>query len=653
MGATNKTDLLDLPLYIDDDRPTWRGDVNGTNSAIDAAYGALQATLNDVSLTLTKKVDKDSQVISLLDHVSNDLSSDLTTPIQTFISTLPNGSHLLVLGSWRVDGTLTFPQNNISVELAEGATIDRSNMPITVAWTASKSYASGALVRVGTAALQCTVSGVSGAIAPTPPTTVNSTVNDGGVTWKRVISPEAKSCLIFTGDSATLCGGGVIKSPSLWEGINSPWTDATVKFTGSSGTVRDISLVNVVKYGIGFFDTNGTSTVDHVSVIGNYPSAQWNELETGHQGIRFDPGATASRIRVVNSNVDSCVQGWCGGNFGIGSSSGSIIANNVFTNCWNHGTYNSGGLTDMMIANNVFRDCSRPIVMIDNGHVVIGNTLTASGTGGTLYWTASISMRNAINCIVANNNIQGDVFAGSGAIYFNHVSGGTELSGNICSGNRVKVSTINQGYCIIFGTTNSVKMCNNIVKDNIVEGPGVPAFGVINLTASPTADDATGNVVSGNVMSILGQSSGIYFNNLSHAQCSNNIISLAADLSSAATISGIALIGATQYAVVAGNIINVPAKFGANTTFRGISEAGGAVTSSKIIDNQITLSTAKLVSATPYILGGGGAFLRAAADGAPTSICGPGSQWTRTDGGAGTTLYIKESAENSADWRAV
>ena len=39
--------------------------------------------------------------------------------------------------------------------------------------------------------------------------------------------------------------------------------------------------------------------------------------------------------------------------------------------------------------------------------------------------------------------------------------------------------------------------------------------------------------------------------------------------------------------------------------------------------------------------------------GAPTVAAGPGATYTRRDGGASTTLYVKETAITSTTWRAV
>ena len=45
MAASNSTPNYHLPIYADSDKPTWRGDVNDTNTKIDAAIKAVDAKI--------------------------------------------------------------------------------------------------------------------------------------------------------------------------------------------------------------------------------------------------------------------------------------------------------------------------------------------------------------------------------------------------------------------------------------------------------------------------------------------------------------------------------------------------------------------------------------------------------------------------------
>jgi hypothetical protein len=408
----------------------------------------------------------------------------------------------------------------------------------------------------------------------------------------------------------------------------------------------------VPKYGVAFIDCNGVCRADNITIHGNYPSSQWTEIETGNFGINYDPGITDARIIIADNTIDSCVQAICVGNFGAGSSSGSIIVSNVIMRCWNHGVYNAGGLTDIICSLNAFRDCSRPIVMIDSGHIVTFNTMTASNTGSTLYWTG-IQMRNPIDCIVFGNEIQGDVPVSSAGIDLMHVSGGTVCSGNQVRGNRIKLTAANLGNGIRCGTTASTVNARNIITDNVMEAPGTVSYGVIYVSASTTPTDASGNTISRNKVTIIGNSSGVYATNLIRPKISHNDIILNYDATAATVIAGIELVGATVGATLRDNTIVVPSTWGAMITFRAIWEQASTVLSSNISDNQISLDPTKLTASADYVLNTGGAILNAVTVGVPAYYGSPGSIIRRSDGSAGSTLYIKESAANLTTWRAI
>lgn len=75
MGATNLTPNLHLPLFTDDDKPTWLGDVNHASSVVDSAYGALQAQiatlttqLNTMNVALSTLTARVTSLASLTGH---------------------------------------------------------------------------------------------------------------------------------------------------------------------------------------------------------------------------------------------------------------------------------------------------------------------------------------------------------------------------------------------------------------------------------------------------------------------------------------------------------------------------------------------------------------------------------------------------------
>lgn len=48
--ASSSTPTINLPIFADDDRPTWRGDINGAFNAIDSAISADRGSINDIAI---------------------------------------------------------------------------------------------------------------------------------------------------------------------------------------------------------------------------------------------------------------------------------------------------------------------------------------------------------------------------------------------------------------------------------------------------------------------------------------------------------------------------------------------------------------------------------------------------------------------------
>ena len=61
MGSSEQTPILSLPQFGDDDRPTWRGDLNGAFNNIDAGIGADRGNIGNLQ---TGKADKPTGVIT-------------------------------------------------------------------------------------------------------------------------------------------------------------------------------------------------------------------------------------------------------------------------------------------------------------------------------------------------------------------------------------------------------------------------------------------------------------------------------------------------------------------------------------------------------------------------------------------------------------
>lgn len=544
-------------------------------------------------------VTRTGNVIRVGEHVSG--SGDKTSAVQSLINGLTAGDELVFdAGSWRVDGTLTVPQDDVRITLERGAVIDRS----------------------------------AGAVA---------------ATW-----------LESTGDRFNLGGHGEIVGPSSWDGTNVAWTFATILCRGDSPRISGIKLTNVYKVGIGFKEATGTSTVEGVTIIGNYPAAQWTGIETVHFGITHDPSPTGSRLRALNNTIKSCVQGICLGNFGRGLSSGTIMTGNDFEGCLNHAVYNSAGFVNAVFANNTVVDCQQPVVMTGDGHVVANNTMYATGTGTNLNATCNIQMRESSGGVVTGNRLVGDVWTsapggdGAPAIEFLNIpqSGVNVLRNNICIGNTIEISETNDAIGIRVGSANTVTSENNIVANNVIVGGGTSRQAAIVIGGNATTRQKFAKV-TGNIVRLTNATSGIYVFGADHTTVKDNTVYLDANAATATTIGGIRVGPSSSKTTADGNKFVCPSTAGTNITFRGIYEEAGT-TGNRFSNDEFDVNEAQLAAFVPHFLQStSAALLDEQLPGAPAIPAAPGSTWRRTDGGPGATFYIKESAAHLATWRAI
>jgi len=96
MGSSTQTPTLDLPIFADNDRPTWRGDINDAFNKIDAQASSVNSGLTnrytkaEVDALLAVKQVKDADVVLARDHgVLLNGSVDDTTAVNNLISAFP------------------------------------------------------------------------------------------------------------------------------------------------------------------------------------------------------------------------------------------------------------------------------------------------------------------------------------------------------------------------------------------------------------------------------------------------------------------------------------------------------------------------------------------------------------------------------------
>jgi hypothetical protein len=556
-------------------------------NAIDAHLGGDSTNLVPA---VAGKVDRDSQVINLADHVTN-TGADVTAALNTFLASLVDGDEVLVgKGTWRADGNITISKK-ITLRLRQGAVLDRS---------------------------------------AASPTADGITVTAAGVTIK---------------------GSGSILSPAVFDGANVQPTYAVVHVTGNQCTVKDITLTNVPKVGVYFDDCDDPKATD-ITVEGNYPAGSYTGVETGHFGIAHNPGTSgrSGRLRTRGNLLRSCVQGIFLGNYGPTATGayGPALVENTFDGCHNHGIYNAGGIDAVTITGNTFTRCSLPIAVTGSGHAVTGNTIYTHATGNNLD-LVGISLREAVGCTVTGNTIKGDAPASSVIIDVANFTGNT-LRRNVIADNTIDVTGGNSSAIRVGRTPQTTTCSDNIVSNNTISALGNVGVGVITVGTGSTG---FGNKVTGNTVVVKGESHGIYLQGVAHSTVQDNSVRYEYDAPSAKTLGAIVLNG-TSYCTVSLNDIHNPSTFGTNVALRGVWEQG-ASSKNRIIQNSYHGDLTKLASFTPIVLiTNSDCYIDDRGIGSPSGAFfgAPGSRWSREDGGAGTSLYVKETANTSATWQA-
>lgn len=456
-------------------------------------------------------------------------------------------------------------------------------------------------------------------------------------------------CFNWTGNYGQLTGGKLL-GPASWDGANVAPTYAVVDIHGSGMTVGNIQLYNIRKVGIRFKDVDN-GTVSKCLIFGNYPSASWTGTETVHYGVQCDPGTgdQGGNFNISNNNINTCVQGCFAGNYGSGQPiQGLVFSDNNVSDCWNHGIYLSDG-HGAAITGNAFNRCQTPIAVTGSSHVVSSNTLYSkfAGSGTDQRDYVGISLRDPYECVVTSNTLRGNAFNNSSIIDLRNTALGNEIAYNIVSNNVIDCPT-GTSVGIKINTVFAAQVYANTISNNIVKCVGRPSQGVIYLSAS--AGYATNNDVVGNKCVVIGETNGVALTNQTNSIVANNNISFECDLAAPATLGGIYISGSTGLQLNNNNVF-VSSSWGTNIALRGVWE--DAATAASYTQSNITRANlTKLTSATPFVFDTVGTVINEMGTDAPTVNAGVGSMWRRLNGGASTTLYIKESGSGGIGWVA-
>ena len=562
------------------------------------------------------------------------------------VYTLADVSGDQVLEEWRAaDGTLAFRITDEGPMSATGPALDVRAFG-----------AVGDGVTDDTTALQAalTAAAVAGGVVYIPPGTYNHTTITAGADTDIILAAGATLNHTTYNENGVVLGarssirGGTIASPGTWDGTNSEVTYGVIYTTADNVTVEDVALTNVPRSGI-LFKNGSLGIVRGCRITGNYPEGSWTGVETAHFGICVDPGGGASdgMFTFTGNLITTCVQGVFVGNYGTGSGRGVSMVGNSLRNCWNHGIYAATG-AGYTVTGNSFYECQIAAVLTGKRHVFSGNACYTEGTGAEND-VPGVSIRDAEGCVVDGNTFEGDAKASSVIISVQEFSGTTCVD-NIVSHNTVKVAG-GSSYAIRVGGGSATTFYGNIIQGNVVRSAGFANAGVIGLVGN-SGTQGFGNKILDNTVTMLGDSNGIYVGQCVDTLVRGNSVRLEYDAPSAKTLSGVLLIGSSLRTQVIGNIFVVPAAFGDDVTFRAINESfGGGVSGSAYLGNHFSLDPTKLTLGVTHIIqSSSSAYMDERGTGAPAFAVVAGSCWHRTDGGAATSLYVKETDHSSTTW---
>jgi hypothetical protein len=453
----------------------------------------------------------------------------------------------------------------------------------------------------------------------------------------------------------------IIDAPAIFDGSNVPVTYGVIRVQGENFTADSCVLNNVPKIGFWFNDINN-GAITSCKINGGTSEGFYDETNPVHFGILIDPSSTGSQgnFVIANNFINRCVQGAGSGNVGAASLEQSMsITGNVFELCWNHGFYSSGLANGVTVSGNAFNACQIPVALTGSNHAVVGNTMVVftTGTGiGADNEITGISLRDPVNCVVANNVIKGEGTAGGTVISLEDLSGvagANKVEGNIVTGNTIEITNASvAGVAAIRLIATSTNVSNNIISNNVIRAPVRNQFGLIVIIGSASAI-SQGNSICDNVIvatGARGSGFGIDLRRVDDSDVTNNKIRVEFDSASAITFSGIDMLICNRI-MVSANQLWCRAAFGANTAVRLVTETTSG-SGNQVLMNTASVDTTKATFTLFVILTTSGIRVEHAGTGTPEAavVSGIGGLWRRTDGGANTTLYVKESGTSNTGW---
>jgi hypothetical protein len=587
-----------------------RGDITvsgtGTTWTIDSGLPASRSSFTQSGTGATARtVDsklKDTVSVKDFGAVGDGVAND-TSAIQAAINSLSTG------------GTLTFPPGNYKCN--SGLTIAANDVILVFEGGAKLSYTTATLSLLTITGLRCKL--------------FNATID----------------------------------APAVFDGTNAAVTYAAINVQAENFAAKSCTLNNVPRAGFWFNNVNNGS-IQGCTINGGTTEGFYTGSNTVHFGILIDPNSTGSQgnFIIANNFINRCVQGAGSGNTGAASQEQSMtISGNVFELCWNHGWYSSGLANGTTVTGNAFNACQIPIAVTGSNHTITSNAIVVATTGSGLATDneiTGISLRDPVDCIVSNNSIKGENVNGGVIISLDDlsgVSGNNKVERNIVSNNTISItnSSVAGVNAIRLTALSASNVSDNIVSENTIKAPGKSNEGLIQIIGGSSVVSQNNSVVN-NVIIVNGQrgsaSTGIQLSSVVDSDVTNNKIRCEFDAASTSFFFAIDLTACTRV-TVASNQVRCTASFGANTEIRGVVEQTSG-SANQILNNRVTVDLTKATLLLFSLLTTSSIRVEHAGTGTPEGsiISAVGGLWRRTDGGASTTLYVKESGTSNTGWVA-
>lgn len=401
-----------------------------------------------------------------------------------------------------------------------------------------------------------------------------------------------------------------------------------------------VSSIDTATEIITFTAAHGMSTGDEVYI---------NGVTQPRGTVRYKPYYFRSESSTTGKLYDTAANAATGGatgllNFDSAGASvgvthawhrciGNRFVNNQIRNCWGMGIYVVCGRDNLIQGNDIESSClsmegTSLIVAAINSNTslrtrIVNNTIRDCGVAQPPTTTVAGIAIVAANGDSASGNTIENVYG------FGIWNGGGTGDGMPCSayvtisGNPLITRTELDGIRVAYISNEAT------ISQNTVSGVSGHGIRLLALNRSQVLGNTVMNWGSGNHGILLESGAATAVRNLI---ANNNVI-----------VNGESVYGSGSagiYVTTTSNVVQNNYVFAVNTLAFGYRDTGGQNTwTDNVWNNNIT---------TPYSVTGTSSFFKYSGSGAPGLIAAVGSIYHRTDGGAGTSLYVKEADPTAA-----